>query len=56
MSEKIQSGQSRSGEQKDRKPTDEQRQHDKNREQPKAAEQHETGSASNSQPGSGSGA
>jgi hypothetical protein len=55
MSEKIQSGQSGSSEQKDRKPTDEQLRNDKNREQPKAAEQHETGSSANSQPGSGAG-
>jgi hypothetical protein len=55
MSEKIQSGQSGPGKQKDRQSADEQRRNDKNREQPKAAEQHETGSASNSQPGSGAG-
>jgi hypothetical protein len=55
MSEKIQSGQSGSREQKDQKAADDQRRNEKKREQPKGAEQHETGSSANSQPGSGSG-
>jgi hypothetical protein len=55
MSEKIQSDQRGSGVQKDQKPTDEQRRQQQRGEKPKVGEQHETGSSSNSQPGSGPG-
>jgi hypothetical protein len=56
MNQKNQSGQSWSSEQKEQQLTDEQRRREQQRrEQSKAAEKHETGSTSNSQPGSGPG-
>jgi hypothetical protein len=55
MSQKIQSDQSGSSMPKDQKPTDEQRRQQEQGKQPKVGEQHETGSSSNSQPGSGAG-
>jgi hypothetical protein len=54
MNQKIQSGQNGSGVPKDQKPASEQPQEER-RGQSKPAEQHETGSTANSQPGSGSG-
>jgi hypothetical protein len=55
MNQKVQSGQGGSSVPKDRKVDEEQRRQDRQREQSEVGKPPETGSASNSQPGSGPG-
>jgi hypothetical protein len=55
MSQSKPSSQTDKTVQKDQKPTDEQRRQEQRRGQSQVGEQHETGSSSNSQPGSGPG-